>query len=258
MEIVLIGAGNLATNLGKALFQSGHVIKQVYSHTEDSASALGSKLNSPYTADLTQVEKKADLFIIAVKDSVLPSVASALKEGREQQFFVHTAGSISMDVLPFERRGVLYPMQTFTKERKVDFSVIPFFIETSGKSDYGILHRLSLTMSDTVYELNTADRQYLHLAAVFCNNFANHCYNMGAQLLKQHGDIPFAVMMPLIEEKVAKLYQFTPAEAQTGPAVRWDTNVMDRQMDLLSGQNDMKNIYQMMSQGIRDYQNKKE
>lgn len=250
MRIVLIGAGNLATNLGKALFHAGHEIVQVWSRTEESARALADVLKCASTTDLNGVEKSADVFIISVKDSVLSSVASSLKEGREGQLFVHTAGSMPMDTLPFERRCVFYPMQTFSKSKEVDFSVIPCFVEAKEEADMELLKTLALTISDTVYELDSENRKYLHLSAVFCCNFANHCYSLGAELLKKHGDIPFSVMLPLIDETASKLYSMSPQEAQTGPAVRWDTNVMDKHLQLLADTPDMQKIYELMSKSI--------
>lgn len=252
MRVVLIGAGNLATNLGKALFRAGHQVVQVWSRTEASASALASQLKCPWTTEVDGVMDVADIFIIAVKDSVLPSLAEALKEGREDQLFVHTAGSMPLDVLPFKRRGVLYPMQTFSKDKEVDFSVIPCFVESSDESSLASIKKLSYTISDTVYELDSENRKYLHLAAVFCCNFANHCFSLGAALLKEHGDIPFSVMLPLIDETAAKLYSMSPQEAQTGPAVRWDENVMSKHLQLLSGKPDMQKIYELMSKSIHN------
>lgn len=250
MKIVLIGAGNLATNLGKALFRAGHEVVQVWSRTEASAKALAEVLKCAHTTDLKDVVKSADVFIISVKDSALAEVSSALQEGREGQLFVHTAGSMPMDTLPFERRGVFYPMQTFSKNKEVDFSVIPCFVEASKKEDVETLQQLSKTISDTVYELDSENRKYLHLAAVFCCNFANHCFSLSAELLRQHGDIPFSVMLPLIDETAAKLYSMSPQEAQTGPAVRWDTNVMDKHLQLLADTPDLQKIYELMSKSI--------
>lgn len=250
MRIVLIGAGNLATNLGKALFHAGHEIVQVWSRTEESARALADVLKCASTTDLKGVENTADVFIISVKDSVLSSIASSLKEGREGQLFVHTAGSMPMDTLPFERRGVFYPMQTFSKSKEVDFSVIPCFVEAKREEDMQLLKTLALTISDTVYELDSENRKYLHLSAVFCCNFANHCYSLGAELLKKHGDIPFSVMLPLIDETASKLYSMSPREAQTGPAVRWDTNVIEKHLQLLADTPDMQKIYELMSKSI--------
>ena len=250
MKIVLIGAGNLATNLGKALQGAEHEIMQVWSRTEASAQALATVLKCPYTTDVKDVVKCADVFIVAVKDSVMPSLATSLKEGREGQLFVHTAGSMPMDILPFDRRGVLYPMQTFSKHKVVDFSVIPCFIEASDESDEALLTTLSKTISDTVCALDSENRKYLHLAAVFCCNFANHCFAMGERLLQEHGNLPFSVMLPLIEETAAKLYSLSPREAQTGPAVRWDENVIDKHLQLLAEKPDMQKIYELMSKSI--------
>ena len=254
MKIVLIGAGNLATNLGKALFRAGHEIVQVYSRTEASASALADVLHCSHTTDLKEVIKRADVFVISIKDSALSAVASSLQEGREGQLFVHTAGSMPMDVLPFERCGVFYPMQTFSKNKEVDFSVIPCFIEAKENTDLQLLKTLALTISDTVYELDSDNRKYLHLAAVFCCNFANHCFGLGARLLQEHGNIPFSVMLPLIDETAAKLYLMSPREAQTGPAVRWDTNVMEKHLQLLAETPDLQTIYQQFSKSIHDDQ----
>lgn len=254
MKVVFIGAGNLATNLGKALFRAGHEIVQVYSRTEESARALADVLKCVYTTDLLEVVRSADIFIISVKDSALPAVASSLQTGREGQFFVHTAGSMPMDTLSFERCGVFYPMQTFSKNKEVDFSVIPCFVEAKDDNDLQLLKTLALTISDTVYELDSENRKYLHLAAVFCCNFANHCFGLGARLLQEHGNVPFSVMLPLIDETAAKLYSMSPREAQTGPAVRWDTNVMDKQLQLLADAPDMQKIYELFSKSIHDDQ----
>lgn len=250
MRVALIGAGNLATNLGKALIRAEHEVVQVWSRTEESAGALAMVLKCSWTTNLEEVVKNADVFIIAVKDSVLALVASALKEGREGQLMVHTAGSLPMGVLPTERRGVLYPMQTFSKNKEVDFRVIPCFVESSKEKDLALLKTLSSTISNTVYELDGENRKYLHLAAVFCCNFANHCFTLSADLLKKHGDLPFSVMLPLIDETAAKLYAMSPREAQTGPAVRWDENVMANQLQLLADESNMQKIYELMSKSI--------
>ncbi|MBO4673026.1 MAG: DUF2520 domain-containing protein [Bacteroidaceae bacterium] len=252
MKIVLIGAGNLATNLGKALQGAGHDIVQVWSRTEESAQALAAVLKCSCTTEAEEVVRSADVFVIAVKDSALSSLAASLKDGREGQLFVHTAGSMPLEILPFERRGVLYPMQTFSKNKEVDFSVIPCFVEASGKADEAMLISLSKTISDTVYVLDSENRKYLHLSAVFCCNFANHCFAMGERLLKEHGNLPFSVMLPLIEETASKLYSMSPQKAQTGPAVRWDKNVIDKHLQLLADEPGMQKIYELMSKSIHE------
>ena len=250
MKIALIGAGNLATNLGKALFHAGHEIVQVYSRKEESAKALAEVLKCAYTADLASVVTSADVFILALADDAVERIAGLLREGRENQLFVHTAGSLHLDVLPTARRGVLYPMQTFSKDKEVDFSVIPCFVESFLKDDMELLLALAKTVSDTVYELNSNDRKYLHLAAVFCNNFANHCFTLGAHLLKEHGNLPFSVMLPLIDETASKLHVMSPHDAQTGPARRRDKRVLEKHQMLLATNPDMGKIYELFSDSI--------
>lgn len=254
VNIILIGAGNLATNLGKALFNANHKILQVYSRTAESANSLAKILKSEPVTDFSKLRNDADIYILAVKDSVLEEVAEQVVKGREGRMFVHTAGSMPMSVIHADRAGVFYPMQTFSKYKEVDFTVIPCFVEVSYKPDLIMLKMLASTISDTIYELNSENRKYLHLSAVFCCNFVNHCYAMGAQLLKEHGNLPFSVMLPLIEETASKLHYLSPKEAQTGPAIRWDENVINKQMDLLSENPNMKQIYQLLSQSIHDDQ----
>ena len=249
MKIVLIGAGNLATNLGYALQQAGHTITQVYSRTEASAASLASLLHTPFTTSVSDVVREADVFLVSVTDTALPHIADEVLRGREGQFIVHTAGTMPMDTVHARRRGVLYPMQTFSKQRLVNFHDIPIFVETSETDDREKLQSLAESISERVYEVSSQDRKYIHLAAVFCCNFANHCYAMGEKLLTEHG-VPFSVMLPLIEETAAKVRVMSPVSAQTGPAVRRDSNVMEAHMRLLADNPACQTLYQLMSEGI--------
>ena len=230
MRIVLIGKGRLATNLEPALAAAGHEVVMVNSRT------------------LEGLPMEADAFIIAVKDSVLTEVIAAVTKGRESQVFMHTAGSMPMELFQGKAAhyGVFYPMQSFSKERQVDFSEIPTFIEASDEKAMTAIRRLAESVTSRVYELSSADRQYLHLAAVFACNFANHCYAMAADVLEQHG-MNFDVMLPLIDETARKVHQLHPLEAQTGPAVRYDENVIRHQMQLLEDSPVVKDLYERMS-----------
>lgn len=250
MKLALIGAGNLATNIGKALVDAGHDLLQVYSRTAESAERLVALLHSDFTTSLSEVTDEADLYLVAVKDSVLADVAAQVANGHPDRWLVHTAGSMPMETLPTQRRGVLYPMQTFSKEKEVDFREIPCFIEASDAEDTERLKALARTLSDKVYEANSEQRKCLHLAAVFCCNFANHCYALSEKLLKEKGGLPFDVMLPLIDETARKVHTLSPQKAQTGPAVRWDTNVMEKQLQLLEGQPELQDIYKALSQSI--------
>lgn len=255
MKITLIGAGNLATNLGAALHQAGHQIQQVYSRTEESASRLGRLLEASWTTDMAQVNAESDVYILSVKDSVLQELADQLLVP-PTSLVLHTAGSMSIDTLPQKHRGVLYPMQTFSKTRLVNFREIPCFLETAEAEDIGLLRELAGSISDKLYTLPSDQRRFLHLSAVFACNFVNHCYDLSAQILAQH-DIPFQVMLPLIDETARKVHTLAPNEAQTGPAVRWDENVIARQIYLLRDNPTIQHIYEEMSDSIHESHTKK-
>lgn len=250
MRVSLIGAGNLATNLGKALKQQTDIeVVQVFSRTMNAAETLARQLGCPAVCDLDQVCCDADAYVVSVKDAVLEEVVRTLCKGREQAVFVHTAGSMPLSVFEGCSRhyGVLYPMQTFSKEREVDFGEIPVFVEASDELAMTVVRQLA-RVSERVYELSSADRRYLHLAAVFACNFANHCYMLSSEVLAGCG-VPFDVMLPLIDETARKVHELSPREAQTGPAVRYDENVMDAQKTLLTD-GLMREIYEKMSLSI--------
>lgn len=251
MRIVLVGAGRLATNLGQALRLADHDIMAVYSHTKANADMLCSVVGGLATDNITDLPLEADAFIVAVKDAALPSVAKQLAKGREQQVFFHTAGSMPLSVFEglSQYYGVFYPMQTFSKERQVDFSPIPVFLEASDDATLSLARMLAESISRHVYVLSSEDRKFLHLSAVFACNFANHCYALSAELLEKHG-IPFDVMLPLIDETARKVHELHPLDAQTGPAVRYDENVIRMQSSLLSDSPALQEIYNLLSLNI--------
>ena len=256
MKIVLIGAGNLATHLGKALHAAGHDMVQVFSRTMQSAETLASLLDAEPLTNMAQVRDDADVYIFSVKDSALEQLISQLCGG-EKKVFLHTAGSMPMSVFRGKalHYGVLYPMQTFSKQREVDFSIIPCFIEANDEFALKQIEGLAGQISHRVFQLSSEDRKYLHLSAVFACNFANHCYAASQKLLQQHG-IPFDVMLPLIDETAAKVHGMTPKEAQTGPAVRYDENVIGKQIQLLENQPYFQKIYDCMSKSIHELESK--
>lgn len=255
-RIVIVGAGNLATNLGEALKQSGRRVEQVFSRTEESASALASRLGCDYVTSLAQIVLDADLYFVSVKDNVLGEVLGEVVKRAGNGIVVHTAGSIPMNVFGETevRHGVFYPMQTFSKQKIVDFSKIPIFIEASDEDTYCTLEAFANELSDNVYRLDSDHRRYLHLAAVFACNFVNHCFTLADDVLREQG-LPFNVMMPLIKETIGKVEVIPPCDAQTGPAVRGDKNVMDAQKALIDNEMARK-VYETMSESIINYKEK--
>lgn len=250
-KIVLVGAGNVATHLGRALREAGHDILQVYSRTEESARTLAQALGTDFTVRMDEVRTDANLYIVAVKDDALAEVLPRLVRRNPAALFVHTAGSISIDVWKglAEHYGVLYPLQTFSRLRPVDFSRIPCFVEASTPADTAYLLRLARQLSGCVFAASSEQRLYLHVAAVFACNFTNHLYAVCQQLLEEH-DLPFEVMLPLIDETARKVHHLSPAEAQTGPARRGDTNVMEHHLQLLHDRPELAAVYDILSKSI--------
>ncbi|RHJ78095.1 Rossmann-like and DUF2520 domain-containing protein [Parabacteroides sp. AM08-6] len=248
MKIVLIGAGNLATRLSLEMYRIGMPVCQVYSHTEANAKQLAGKLGCPWTIIPEEIVEDAGLYLFSLKDAVLAEVISRVPSNNG--IWVHTAGSMPMDVFSgyAAKYGVLYPLQTFSKAREVDFSMIPFFLEANTPDVAEVLCEVASTLSENVRFLSSDKRKYLHLSAVFACNFTNHIYALAAKLLGEQG-IPADVLLPLIDETAAKIHSMTPAQAQTGPAVRYDENVMNKHLAMLSD-SDMKSIYQLISRSI--------
>lgn len=250
-KIVFIGSGNLATNLAKAFFDRQIKISQIYSRTEESARLLAEAVGADYTTSLAQVITDADLYIVALKDDVVAELMPQIIAGKERALMVHTSGSLPLSIWPdsVKRNGVFYPLQTFSKQRKVDFSSIPVFIECNNPDDNRLLKELAACITNQVCELSSEKRRQLHLAAVFACNFTNHMYALAEKILKQY-NIPFDYILPLIEETEKKVHYLSPHEAQTGPAVRYDEKVINKHLELLSDEPDMQEIYQLLSKSI--------
>ena len=252
--IVFIGAGNLATNLAKALYRKGFPIVQVYSRTEESARSLAAMVEADYTTRLEDISWDARLYIVSLKDAAFTELVPRIVAGKEGALMVHTAGSIPMNIWKghTERYGVFYPMQTFSKHREVDFREVPFFIEAATPEDVTLLKAIAFTLSEKVYEITSEQRKSLHLAAVFVCNFTNHMYSLAAGLLEKY-HLPFDVMLPLIDETARKVHELAPREAQTGPAVRYDQNVINDHVAMLGDYPDLQEIYQLLSKSIHEY-----
>lgn len=253
-SIVFIGAGNLAVNLAKALYRKGFRIAQVYSRTEESALTLAREVEADHTTELSDVVNDAELYIVSLRDDAFVELLPRIAQGKKRALLVHTAGSIPMNVWEGHagRYGVFYPMQTFSKQREVDFREIPFFIEAGSPEDTELLKKIAGALSAKVYDATSEQRKSLHLAAVFTCNFTNHLYALAAELLEKY-HLPFDVMLPLIDETARKVHTLPPHDAQTGPAVRYDENVMNHHLSLLSDSPELQEIYKLMSKSIHEH-----
>ena len=233
MNIVIIGRGNVATNLHDAFTKKGVACQMVSSRE-----------------GLDQLPA-ANVYIYSVRDEALAEVVSKV-QGKERSLHLHTSGSMSMSEFGADKphAGVFYPFQTFSRTHIIeDFSTIPVFFEAKGIDDISAVYSLALSITSHVYETTQHDRERLHVAGVYACNFTNLMYTLAAELLSST-HIPFKALLPLIDETAAKIHSLSPREAQTGPARRADQSVMQHHMDLLPN-DELKEIYQLLSEQIK-------
>jgi predicted short-subunit dehydrogenase-like oxidoreductase (DUF2520 family) len=247
IKITIIGSGNVAQHLIDAFAKSNAVeIVQVFSRTKNSIQNLDS---SKITNDCNTLAE-ADLYIIAVSDDAIANVSSHLPF--ENRLVVHTSGSAPLTSLDDKnRKGVFYPLQTFTKGKAVDFKTIPFCLETQLKNDYTLLENTANSISDNVYKIDSQQRKALHVAAVFVNNFTNHLYQLGDDIC-QENNVPFDILKPLIQETAEKILKLSPKDAQTGPAKRNDISTIEAHESFLSNEN-QSTIYKILTQSIQNH-----
>lgn len=257
-KIILIGAGNVAHHLAAALLKAGENLCQIYSRTLDAARQLGMKTGISYTAEINEIYPDGDVYIYCVSDDVLPSIVKTIRM-KDDALILHTSGSQSIDVFKSfaQHYGVLYPIQTFSKKRELDFREIPLCIEGNSASVLSRIKRMAEKLSDKIYEINSAQRKELHLAAVFACNFPNYLYSVAGKLLENSG-LPFSMLRPLIFETAHKVMLLSPEEAQTGPARRGDESIMSMHKNMLKGDKELLKIYTMLSEAIRESQDKED
>lgn len=247
IKVVLIGSGNVAQHLIRSFVKSKAIdLVQVFSRQKEAVSQL---LDSQKIIDNLSDLADADLYILAISDDAIASVSSKLPF--ENRLVVHTAGSVSMSFLDKKnRRGVFYPLQTFSKNRTIDFNEITICLESEYDSDCRILEKTAKALSNKVIKINEAQRQALHVSAVFVNNFVNHLYQIANDICIEN-NVPFEILKPLILETANKAVSLSPKEAQTGPAKRNDSTTIDAHLKLLFTENQAL-IYDILTKSIQN------
>jgi predicted short-subunit dehydrogenase-like oxidoreductase (DUF2520 family) len=257
LRCVIIGAGNLASQLGVELFRNGVRIDQVYSRTESSAKSLAEKTEAGYTSRTEEIIGDADVYFIVLKDSAFSEVLPKIAFG--DKLVIHCSGSLPIEVLESYSANfaVLYPLQTFSKNRAVNFSEIPVFIEANNERNLQVISRIAQKLSNIVKIATSEERLHLHIAAVFACNFANHMYSVAESILEKNG-ISFEVLKPLINETTKKISTMTPFNAQTGPAVRFDQNIISKHLEVLGNDTTLADLYKTISKSIFELHQKQE
>lgn len=248
IKVSIIGSGNVAQHLITAFAKSTNVaIHQVYSRQTATIAHL--LHHDKITNDFNALEA-ADVYIIAVSDTAIAEVAAHLPF--QGQLVVHTSGAMPMAILnDNNRKGVFYPLQSFTKNKEVSFNDIPVCLEAENKNDLNLLEQVANAVSEKVFYINSHQRKSLHVAAVFVNNFVNHLYSIAHSICNEN-QVPFEILYPLIKETAAKITAITPEEAQTGPAKRNDQKTIAAHLELLKDEN-QKTIYQLLTQSIQHH-----
>ncbi len=250
-KIVIIGAGRVAWHLGKRLKSKGLPVAQVVSRTAANAEALATTLHARWTTDWAEVLPDADWLLLAVRDDVIEEAGRALATHAPGALATHTSGATPGSVLQpyFRRFGVFYPLQSFSYERTPVWSKIPFCVDARHDDDLLFLKKVAKTIGNLVYRVNDEQRSSLHVAAVFANNFANHCFAVAEKLLEEK-NLPFEMLHPLMEETLSKALLDSPANMQTGPAIRGDADTVRRHLELLEEHPGWQEIYTQMSRSI--------
>lgn len=253
MNIVILGSGNVATQLGRAFKMAGQSITQVWSRDSNRAGILADSLAAEPISSMFDLDRTADLYIIAVKDEAIRELALGLKV--TDKLIVHTSGSTGLSVLEgaSTKIGVFYPLQTFSKIKSVDFRQIPIAIEANAPEVLSGIRSIADRLSEKVIELSSEQRKTLHVAAVFACNFTNHLFGLSKELLEEQ-NLDFELLKPLIAETVSKIEMNDPVLVQTGPAIRGDQSTMKVHLDLLQNKPLLSELYSKLSQSIVNLQ----
>lgn len=250
IKVVILGAGNVATHFFKAFKKAENVeVIQVYNRSEASLEVF--KSNTQTTSDLAKL-KKADIFLVCVKDDAIEALISKLSH--LDGIVAHSSGSVPLSASA-KRNAVFYPLQTFSKQTEVNFKEIPICIETSAAEDFPVLKQLAHSISEKVFEISSEQRKKLHLAAVFACNFSNYMYSIAEDLCNQN-EVPFEVLSALIKETAQKATLHSPKSVQTGPAKRNDQATIKQHLAQLNNA-DYKEIYKLLTQSIIQQDGKK-
>lgn len=244
ISVVILGSGNVAHHLTRVFLHNENVkVKQLYARSIEKIQSFESSVS---ITDNIALLSKADVYILAISDDAIAEVSSFLPD---KAFVVHTSGSVSMDTLKnVGSKGVFYPLQSFSKDKEVDFNKVPVCVEAEEEHHLQLLEKLANIITKKVFRINSLQRSKLHVAAVFVNNFVNHMYTIGNDICNTF-EVPFEVLHPLIEETAAKIQHINPKEAQTGPAKRNDQKTIQRHLNDLDKQ--QQEIYNLITKSIQ-------
>ncbi|GGX15330.1 Rossmann-like and DUF2520 domain-containing protein [Aquimarina muelleri] len=246
IRVVILGAGNVAKHLYSAFFHQKH-IEIIQCYNRKNLQLHPDQKKETIIKDI-RLLKDADIYVLAVSDDAIEKVSSIFPF--KNKLVVHTSGSSPMGIINNKnKKGVFYPLQTFSKDKIVNFTTIPICIEAENQIDLEILRKLASSLSNKVYTISSEQRSILHVSAVFVNNFTNYLFSIGSDICNEHR-VPFEILHPLIQETAQKAIKMDPSNAQTGPAIRKDVNTIERHLEILTNTT-QQNIYTTLTKAIQ-------
>ena len=249
MRVVIIGAGNVATVLGRLIKKNGHDILQVVSKHIESAIILGIELNCAFGINYKEIDRTADIYLIAVADNALKELCEEYR--LNNKLVVHTAGAVSKEILKniSNNYGVLYPLQSLLKQHAALQENIPLLVDANTSESLALLQQFAASISSNCSFASDEQRLKLHVAAVLVSNFTNHLYTIAAEYCAGEG-VDFKMLLPLIKETAIRLQEYNPSEMMTGPAFRGDTKTIEKHLGLLESYSHIQDIYLKMTESI--------
>jgi len=249
LKISIIGTGNVATHIGTALMNAGHTIADVTGRNADATNELAALLSAKANFDIANTDADAEVVLLCVKDDAIGAVASLLP--RSQRIIAHTSGFRSYNLLSAagENLGIFYPLQTMKKGVALDFKKVPMLVEASNENTSARLSNLAAAISESVHSVNELQRQYIHVAAVFANNFTNHLWELAETILHEQ-NLDLDILRPLIARSAENVAAHSPSQLQTGPAARGDFFTIDAHVNLLHNEEEMTKVYRVLTESI--------
>jgi predicted short-subunit dehydrogenase-like oxidoreductase (DUF2520 family) len=247
IKVVILGSGNVASHLIKAMEANVAIdLVQVFARSKKS---LENVIDSAKITTSFAALKEADVYVISVSDKAIEEVSNQIPFSNK--LVVHTSGTIDYKAINAKnKRGVFYPLQTFSKNKELNMQEVPFCLETENERDYNLVENLAKSISNSVYKINGNQRKSLHISAVFVSNFVNHMYQIGDTLCTEN-NVPFTILQPLIEETANKIKSLAPIDAQTGPAIRNDEPTIEKHLEALTN-TIYKKLYKQITSSIQN------
>ncbi len=246
MAIGIIGAGGVGQAIARRLSEVGHRVYLVHrpyqTVTDEGIIALTDWQALPWS--------QLRALLLCVRDSQIAPLAEAIRQKAGDHLPIgHTAGSVSIEALEgFARRGVLYPLQTFSQGVSIKWGQFPIFCE-GDRFFFDLAVNLSGD-AHKVYEANSQERLRLHIGAVFVANFTNAFVGIAQRIIQPEWD--YTIYLPLLRSVVEKLHSLSPQEAQTGPACRGDEVTIQKHLAYLRGHwSELVRLYEGISRYIQ-------